>query len=182
MDLLQATRELQRGVEASYSNPSTQREGLHYGAQLAVYHGGKMVDLCAAMDQAMTSEHVLCWSSSVKPLMTIALAQLQDLRVEKGLLDFDDAVSKFLPSFTDGGSAKVRQHICRQPLVDKWLAGQRRGYDSPAWYAAWQRLVLAGVVSAADPQHRSYADYVEEEIFQPLNLGSCSIGAPEDPW
>ena len=28
--------------------------------------------------KAMTSDHVLCWSSSVKPLMSIALGQLQD--------------------------------------------------------------------------------------------------------
>lgn len=37
-------------------------------------------------------------------------------------------------------------------------------------------MVLAGVVTAADPRGRSYPDYVEEEIFAPLGLENCSIG------
>lgn len=190
MDFPRARQKLQRGVE----------EGLHYGAQLAVCYDGQMVHFSVgevADGKAMTSDHVLCWSSSVKPLMSIALGQLQ----EKGLVDFDDPVSKFLPSFAAAGKASVTlrhclthtaglwasmfdgsklredasceevlRHVCQQPLVDGWQPGKRCGYDSPAWY------VLAGVVTAADPRGRSYPDYVEEEIFAPLGLENCSIG------
>ncbi|CAJ1333616.1 unnamed protein product [Effrenium voratum] len=142
----------------------------------------------------MSGEHVLCWSSSVKPVMAICLAQLQ----ERGLLCFDDPVAKFLPAFKAQGKGlvtirhclthtaglwgsmmdrtekptdfEVLRHISAQPLAERWTVGARCGYDSPAWY------VLAGVVTAADLKHRSFQRYAEEEVFGPLGLDSCSIG------
>ena len=36
--------------------------------------------------------------------------------------------------------------------------------------------VLGAVVQAADPKGRSYPRYLEEELFIPLGLRSCSIG------
>ncbi|CAE8721731.1 unnamed protein product [Polarella glacialis] len=182
-----ALKELQRGVT----------DGLHYGAQLSVVFRGRRSDLIvgeAGPGQPMTSEATLCWSSSVKPLASLALAQLQ----EKGLLRFSDPVSMHLPGFAACGKSgitlanclthtaglwgsargagpgapaeKVLQHICKQPLPPDWEPGKRCGYDSPAWY------VLAGVVSAVDPLHRPYEKYLEEEIFAPLGLSSCSLG------
>ena len=35
---------------------------------------------------------------------------------------------------------------------------------------------MSGVVTAADPEHRAYEKFVEEEIFSPLGMSSCSIG------
>ena len=37
--------------------------------------------------------------------------------------------------------------------------------------------VLSGVVTAADPAHRAYEKFVEDEIFTPLGMTSCSIGS-----
>lgn len=37
-------------------------------------------------------------------------------------------------------------------------------------------MVMSGVVTAADPEHRAYEKFVEEEIFAPLGMSSCSIG------
>lgn len=41
----------------------------------------------------MTSEHVLCWSSSVKPLMALALGQLQVPLVADGVMDGKKIIS-----------------------------------------------------------------------------------------
>jgi len=170
-------------------------DGVHYGAQLSVIVGGQSVDICvgeAAPGEAMMPDHVLCWSSSVKPVMSIALAQLE----ERGLLGLEDPVAKHLPAFgthgkeavtlahclthtaglwgsmhrVDGTPEEVLNHISEQPLAKDWVPGQRCGYDSPAWYA------LGGVVAAVDPARRPYERYCSEEIFAPLGLDACSIG------
>jgi len=187
--LQRAVAQLQQGIE----------EGLHYGAQLSVHFQGRSADVAlghAAPGSEMSSEAVLCWSSSVKPLAAIALAQLQ----ERGRLKLDDAVAAHLPNFASHGKSEVTlthclthtaglwgsmlrckaspqevvQHICGQPLVDSWVPGKRCGYDSPAWY------ILASVVSAADPAHRPFETYVNDEIFTPLGIESSSVGiSPE---
>lgn len=151
----------------------------------------------------MTPEHVLCWSSSIKPVMAVALGLL----CEAGHVTFDDAVCKHITGFAARGKeratvanclthqvglwgstqglntktlippARVLAHICRQPPMEGWEEpGQRCGYDSPAWF------VLGGVVTAADPKSRPYEQYVEEEIFAPLGLGSSSVGMTRERY
>jgi len=190
-EMRQALAVLQQGVD----------DGLHYGAQLSVVLGNRRADLCvgeAAPGVPMTPNHVLCWSSSVKPVMSIALAQLQ----EQGLLCFNDPVAKYLPEFAECGKqhitlthclthtaglwqstlgiadngppAQIVAHICRQPLPDKWEPGRRCGYDGPAWY------ILGGVVKQADTAHRSFERFAQEEIFAPLDLSSCSVGMEDE--
>eukprot|EP00425_Heterocapsa_triquetra_P008897 CAMPEP_0195144780 /NCGR_PEP_ID=MMETSP0448-20130528/168696_1 /TAXON_ID=66468 /ORGANISM="Heterocapsa triquestra, Strain CCMP 448" /LENGTH=149 /DNA_ID=CAMNT_0040183267 /DNA_START=32 /DNA_END=478 /DNA_ORIENTATION=+ len=86
-------------------------DGLHYGAQISVILGDRHVDLCigeAAPGVKMTPEHVLCWSSSVKPVMAVALAQLQ----EQGCLAFSDPVAKHLPAFAAKGKDAVTLAHC----------------------------------------------------------------------
>eukprot|EP00439_Symbiodinium_sp_Y106_P049396 s619_g6.t1 len=191
MELPVARAALQRGVE----------EGLHYGAQLAVIFRGEAASLCvgeASEGRPLAEEAVLCWSSSVKPLMAVALGLLQ----ERGRLSFEDPVAQHLPAFSKEGKAditlrhclthtaglfasmmegqprlredtppdEVLRHICDQPTAEGWQLGRRCAYDSPAWY------VMSGVVTAADPEHRAYEKFVEEEIFSPLGMSSCSIG------
>ncbi|CAE7180852.1 lact-2, partial [Symbiodinium microadriaticum] len=191
MELPLARAALQRGVD----------EGLHYGAQLAVIFRGEAASVCvgeASEGRPLAEDAVLCWSSSVKPLMAIALGLLQ----ERGRLSFEDPVAKHLPAFAKEGKAditlrhclthtaglfastmegqprlredappdEVLRHICDQPTAEGWQLGRRCAYDSPAWY------VMSGVVTAADPQHRAYEKFVEEEIFSPLGMSSCSIG------
>lgn len=176
-------------------------DGEHYGAQLSVLLGDNYVDLCvgeASQAEPMRPDHVLCWSSSVKPVMALALAQLE----EKCCLSMDDAVAKFVPIFSANGKGGITighclthmaglwgtmtkqggtmdetlSHICAQPLPADWVLGKSCCYDSPAWY------VLAAVVKAADPKGRIYETYAQEEIFQPLGLGACSIGMSDDRY
>eukprot|EP00445_Apocalathium_hangoei_P007053 CAMPEP_0203842244 /NCGR_PEP_ID=MMETSP0359-20131031/1873_1 /ASSEMBLY_ACC=CAM_ASM_000338 /TAXON_ID=268821 /ORGANISM="Scrippsiella Hangoei, Strain SHTV-5" /LENGTH=394 /DNA_ID=CAMNT_0050756799 /DNA_START=33 /DNA_END=1217 /DNA_ORIENTATION=+ len=188
LDLPRAQQILEQGV----------RDGLHYGAQLSVVFRGQCIDICvgeAAPGVPMTSEHVLHWSSSVKPVLSLALGRLY----EKGLVDFETPVAKYLPSFAVQGKgsvtlahclthtaglwaamrgeapvasppAQVAVEVCDQPLAPDWVPGKRCAYDGPAWY------IGAAVVAGADPQKRAYDVFVEEEIFGPLGLSSCSVG------
>lgn len=173
------------------------RAGLHYGAQLSVVLGDCRADICvgeAAPETPMTPDHLLCWSSSVKPLLSLALG----LQQERGLLSLGDRVATHLPAFATEGKgavtlehclthtaglwgtmaglaadcppARALEHICRQPLAEDWVPGRRCGYDSPAWY------VGAGVVTATDPARRPYEQFVQEDLFVPLGLASCSVG------
>ena len=139
----------------------------------------------AADGVAMSTESLAPWLSNSKPLGAVALAQLR----ERGQLDFDDRVARFIPEFTGGGKDGITlRHIlthtaglsifadfpesswdeiiatvCAADVQDDWRVGETAGYDPrTSWY------ILGEVVRRLDG--RDYGRYVREEIFEPLRM------------
>ncbi|MDB5296194.1 MAG: pbpE 2 [Phycisphaerales bacterium] len=142
----------------------------------------------------MAPDTLMLWLSAGKPFAAVALAQLR----ERGLLDFDDAVARFVPEFAAAGKghltlAHLLTHtaglrfvetgwpdapwdqiiatVCAAAPEPDWPAGEKAGY-SP--FASW--FVLAEVVRRLDG--RAYGDYVRDEVFLPLGMTDSWIAMP----
>jgi CubicO group peptidase (beta-lactamase class C family) len=177
-------------------------EGFHPGAQVYIsLHGKCVADIAlgeARPDVPMAPDTVSLWMSSVKPVGSVAIAQLW----ERGLLDLDDRISRFIPEFgvrgkeqitirhvlthTGGFRAVPELHwsdsfedaiakICEAALEPRWVPGVTAGYHpASGWY------VLAELVRRIDG--RPYDNYVREAIFQPLGMSDCWVGMPRQVY
>lgn len=173
-------------------------QGLHPGAQIYVSLAGVPVADDgigeARYGLPMTSDTIMLWFSSVKPVAAVAIGQLW----ERGKLDLDDRVSCYIPEFGAGGKDAITlRHllthtagfrfvearwrpvpwdvviasICAAPLEPDWMPGRRAGYHvSSAWF------ILGELIRRVDG--RPYERYVREEIFLPLGMADSWVGMP----
>jgi CubicO group peptidase (beta-lactamase class C family) len=177
-------------------------DGLHIGAQLYVSGGGEeVVNLALGESRpgvAMTTDTLMLWLSSTKPIAAVAILQL----VERGLLALDDRVSRHIPEFGQNGKepitvrqllthtggfrlvdtgwpdttdAEIVQRICRAKLERDWIPGQRAGYHP---YSSW--YILAELVRRL--AGRAFRDYVREAIFLPIGMRDSWIGMPAEQY
>jgi len=145
----------------------------------------------------MRSDTLLPWFSCTKPVTAIAVAQLW----ERGRIDLDEPVATHVPEFAAGGKAGVTlRHvlthtggfrsldppvdawtldwddlvaaICATPLEVGWVPGARAGYHPVTGFH-----VLGEVIQRVDG--RSFADYVSEEILEPLDMGDSWMALDE---
>ena len=166
--------------------------GWHRGAQLEVrLRGRPPIQACVGESRPgvpMTPETLLPWFSCTKPFTAVAVAQL----VERGAVAYEDPVAQHVPEFSaegkggvtlrhvlthTGGFRSVRPptdvwrlewdellaRICASPLEPGWVPGERAGYHPVTGFH-----VLGEVVQRVSG--RSFADYVTEEILEPLDL------------
>jgi CubicO group peptidase (beta-lactamase class C family) len=185
-DLKEAQDRLQRGVA----------DGRHAGAQLYVSRGGTpVVDFAcgeAAPGRPMTPDTLTAWFSASKPLTAMAVALL----VDRGQVDLDDPVRRYLPEFGAGKEACTLRHvlthqggfagavshantlaweeivaaICAYPA--EYAPGTRAGYHpTSGWY------VLAEVLRRVDG--RGIDRFLAEEFFAPLGMADSHLGIPQ---
>ncbi|MDQ1432175.1 MAG: hypothetical protein QOF40_2777 [Actinomycetota bacterium] len=173
------------------------QQDLHDGAQCYVSLDGEVL-LDAAVGEsrpgrALSTDDVMLWYSSGKPLTTVAILQLW----EQGRLGLDDRVGEFVPGWgngkerctlrhvlthtggfpmygspdfdTDLPSAEVLTRIAATPAA--WEPGTKAGYHP---VTGW--TVLGAVVEAVDG--RPIDVYLHDEILEPLGCTSSSLGVP----
>jgi CubicO group peptidase (beta-lactamase class C family) len=186
--------ELEEGQEALRRGMA---EGRHAGAQLYVSRFGRPVleFACgeAAPGRPMTPDTIAPWFSACKPLTAMAIALL----VDRGRLDLDDPVKRYLPEFAAGKEACTLRHvlthqggfpgavshadqrgwddtlaaICAYPA--EYPPGTRAGYHPTAgWY------VLAEVLRQLDG--RFIDRFLAEEFFAPLEMRDSHLGIPPE--
>lgn len=142
----------------------------------------------------------MLWMSATKPVAAVAVAQLW----ERGLLDLDDPVAKYLPPFAARGKEAVTiRHllnhtggfralagkgegqpwdqiiaaICDARLEPEWVPGKKAGYHlATTWY------ILGELVRRLDPEHRPFEQYVREMIFDPIGMHDSWIGLPPEQY
>ena len=186
------------------------RAGLHFGAQLYVSRVDEIVaDLAigqarrpgdADPGEPMRADTINLWMSAVKPVAAVAIAQLR----ERGLLDWDDRVARFVPEFGVNGKERITvrhllthtggfrmgatswtpepweqtvARVCAARLEPRWVPGEKAGYHpSSAW------IMLGEIVRRVDPQQRTYDAYVRREIFEPLGMDDSWIGMPPERY
>ena len=173
---------------------------LHPGAQLYIsWRGEVLADVAlgeARPGVAMQPETLTLWLSAGKPITAVAIAQL----VERGMLAFDDLVSRHLPEFAQNGkdaitirhllthTAGFREadklaenlpwdamiaRICATSLEAEWNVGARAGYQT---MSSW--FILGELIRRVDG--REAGRYVRENIFEPLGMGDSWMGIPAD--
>ena len=173
------------------------------GAQLAISRGAATLAAPARLElflgerqegQAMTADTLNIWLSTTKPLTAVAFALLW----QRGLVDLDDPVVRFVPEFGSGGkeaitlrhllthTAGIRMlnvgwpeasweeilaKICATKIEPRWVPGQKAGYHMLSSF-----FVLGEVISrlAGEP----FRDFVRREVFEKLGMDHCWIGMP----
>ena len=179
-------------------------DGLHLGAQLEVRRTGHdPISLVVGEARAgvpMRPDTLLPWFSCTKPVTAMAVAQLW----ERGRIDLDAPVAAYLPEFGTGGKEAVTirhvlthtggfrtlqppadpwtlewdellARICATPLEPGWVPGERAGYHAVTGFH-----VLGELVARVDG--RAFADYVSEEVLEPLDLGDSWMALTEDRY
>ncbi len=188
-DFSRTARLLQQGID----------EGLHIGAQIHVSQNGRVLwDYAigaASPDAPMTTDTLMLWMSSGKPLTAVALAKL----VDEGQLDWDDPVAWWIPEFAQNGKEAVTlRHIlthtaglrladlvrgetwedrlrgvCSVRLESKEVPGGQAAYHvSGSWF------LLGEVIQRASGQ--SYQEFMKQAIFEPAGMEDCHIGLSAD--
>ncbi|HXG46556.1 MAG TPA: serine hydrolase domain-containing protein [Methylomirabilota bacterium] len=177
--------------------------GLHTGAQLYVSMAGEVVADAGLGEgspgRRMARDMLLLWFSAGKPLTAVAVAQL----VERGRLDWDDAVARFIPEFGQAGKeALTLRHllthtggfrgadlalseetgwdetvaqICAAPLEPRWVIGETAGYHAQS---SW--FVLGELVRRLDG--RTIDRYVREEVCRPLGMHDTWLALEVGQW
>jgi len=174
------------------------------GAACCIYqHGEKVVDLWGGVRDKATGEPweentMVLVSSATKGLAGLAMA----LGESRGLLDYDERISKYWPEFAQQGKDKItiRQLLAHQAglfALDEYvdtrveadldklaaiLARQRPAWE-PGTRQAYHAITLgfyeSELLRRVDPKHRSLGRFFHEEIASPLGL-DFYIGLPED--
>ena len=165
--------------------------------QLAVWRDGEptltIAEGIAQTGVAMTDASLMPWFSGTKLVTATAIAQLWD----RGQLDLALPVAAYIPEFAAGGKEAITlTHVLThtggfrrlrgsdelfiagvspEPLLaaiydapreDGWVPGERAGYHPVTGFH-----VLGEIVRRVDG--RAFADYVAEEIFEPLGMADA---------
>lgn len=177
--------------------------GLEGGASFSVYHQGKpLVDIWGGVSDPTTGvlwqEHTLsqAWSCT-KGMVAVILAML----VDRGVLDYNQRVTKYWPEFGQNGKDNVTVEVLfshRAGVVslgrqislieyrDNWSEiDQMLAAAKPEWvpgkrymYHAYTFGMYAdAVVRRVDPLHRNISQFFRDEIAEPLGL-DYYIGLP----
>lgn len=178
-------------------------EGVHPGAQLAVYHGGQLVlDLWGGLadtqrGRRVERETLFVLFSSTKPLASMAV----HLLTERGQAQLDDPVAAHWPEFAANGKDQVTiRHILTH------TGGFPQTPADFPWrdWGNWDAVVAAmegctpqwqpGEVSAYHPINhgwvcgelirridgRPFPQFLCEEITAPLQMHDTYVGLPAD--
>jgi CubicO group peptidase (beta-lactamase class C family) len=174
------------------------------GAACCIYHRGeKVVDLWGGVRNKRTGEPweedtMVCVYSTTKGLSGLALA----LAHSRGLIDYDERISKYWPEFAQQGKDKitVRQLLAHQAglfafeetgdksiVADLDRLAEILARQKPAWEPgtrqAYHAITLGyyegELLRRVDPRHRSLGRFFQDELATPLGL-DFYIRLPED--
>ncbi len=179
------------------------KEGLHPGAQLALYrHGELVIELAGGMDgppgNPVTTETLFQIRSTTKALATIVMLILHDHR----RFSFEDTVAKHWPNFGQNGKelitiAQIMSHqasIPDGPLVPDeklgdraavaaaieatepiWPPGSANGYHSRSFGWVLDELMYRW-------EGCTVSQFLKTVVTRPLGIGEVYIGLPEEEF
>lgn len=174
--------------------------GRHSGVQAYVSRFGEtLADFAlgeARRGLPMAADHLVLWQSATKPIVAVAAARLW----ERGALDWDDPVARFIPEFGANGKGSVTlrhilthtagfrfvmlgwssqtweenfRRLCAAPLEPGWTPGRKAGYHpATSWF------ILAEVLRRLDG--RPVEQQLREDIFAPLDMEDSWLAMPPE--
>lgn len=172
--------------------------GWHHGMELYISrHGQPVVDVAigsAAENEALSSDVLMLWLSSGKPMTAVAVMQL----IERGKIGLQDPIAKHVEEFGLRGKDAVTiwhvlthtaglepvvsgwpqhsweeiiQRICAAGLQEDFVPGKRAAYDpARTWF------ILGELIRRVDG--RPVEHYVRQEIFEPLEMRDSWMAIP----
>lgn len=175
-------------------------DGFQPGAQLYVsHHGTPLLDVAVGESRpgrALRTDDLMLWYSSGKPVTTAAVLQLW----ERGRLDLDDPVGRYLPGFGAGKERVTLRHVLTHtggfPMAGpgepfdrdlsydeviaritahpaEWEPGTKAGYHpSTGW------KVLGAIVEIIDG--RPIDRYLAEEVLPAAGMTGSHLGIDVD--
>ena len=200
--MTQLTKSDRRKLEAAFDRQLD--VGLHHGAQLAVYVDGELaVDFAGGTtgpdggETTSDTRHLIF--SCTKPYAGVGLHQL----IEDGKADLDDPVVDHWPAFADTGTQKatitVRQvlsHTAGIPYgefddaADQWgdwdavieameeIDPVFEPGEQPAYHTFNYGWVVGELIRRISGQ--PVDEYVDEHVFDPLDMEQSAIGLAHD--
>lgn len=190
-DILPRTvQHVQQGIE----------EGLHKGVQIFVSREGRVIadgGVGESRDGVpMSRDTLTLWVSGGKPLTAVAVMRL----VERGQVELDSPVAKYIPDFAQHGKGcvtvkhllthtagikpvvtgwpndswqEIIARICRARLRVDWVPGERAAYDRDnSWF------ILGDIVRRAE--ERPIESVVQDDIMRPLGMRDSWMAMPPD--
>lgn len=174
------------------------------GVQVAAYRDGKlMIDTWGGIaDPAGTpvdGQTLFNVFSATKAVAATAI----HLQAEKGLIDYDAPIARYWPEFAANGKtgATVRHALTHRTGVPHMPEGTTPemmcdwdgmcekiaalppifpvGGD-PAYHSITFGWILGEIVRRTDPKHRSFPDYIREELCDPLSIDDLWVGIPDE--
>ncbi len=175
---------------------------LHSGAQfsIAVGAGGYAWQYHGAYGQSepgetLTPGHLMLWMSACKPIVAVAVAQLE----ERGLVSYDDPVALHIPEFAENEKESVTiyhllthtsglrlaeavssqttdwetviRRICSVKLEKDWVPGKKAGYHiSSSWFVLGEIVRRVGGLPLSQ--------YCRKNIFEPCGMSETRMGIP----
>lgn len=173
------------------------------GAAVCVYHRGRCVaDLWGGLRDAAgnpwTRDTMAPSFSTTKGVA----ATLVHVMVDRGLLDYDDAVASYWPEFAQAGKAAItvrqvlahqsglyhiRQMIDRADRMLDWdymvrAIERTRPIHEPGTHTGYHGLTFGFLVGELLRRvtGKSFPDLVQEELARPLGLDGMYVGAPPE--
>lgn len=179
------------------------REGLHPGAQLAVYRDGELaISLAGGLDapggNPVTETTLFQIRSVTKALTALVMLTLYD----RGRFSFEDPVIKYWPEFGQNGKeaitiAQIMSHRAGIPdgpqistaqmadrkvvaaaveaLKPEWTPGTANGYHAATYGWVLDELVFR--MTGAN-----VADFLKKEILEPLGNKDVFLGLPKEEF
>ncbi len=171
------------------------------GLQVAAYLDGRLVidtwDGIAdpATGREVNGDTLFNVFSVTKAVTAVAL----HIQAERGLVDYDAAVSRYWPEFgAKGKRGTVRdalthrlgvpfmpQDVTPERMCDwEWMVARLADMEAEfagksAYHAITLGWILGEIVRRTDPQHRPFKTFVQDEICAPLGIDDLWIGIPD---
>jgi CubicO group peptidase (beta-lactamase class C family) len=182
------------------------RERGEVGLQAAAYAGTELVvDVCSGTtaegpDGAPVDHSTVFPVFSVSKAVTALAVHVQ---AERGLLDCEAPVATYWPEYAAKGKAAITvrhvlTHQAGVPQMPVDLTAERIGdwdwiverlaevepLHTPGSHNAYLSYsfgwILGEVVQRTDPRHRSFSEFVQDEICEPLGVHAFWMGIPAE--
>lgn len=178
--------------------------GDEVGVQVAAYlHGEQIVDAWAGTadpqsGRAVDGKTLFNVYSVTKGVAATAL----HVQAERGLVDYDSPVALYWPEYGANGKDRVTvrdalshrtgtpqmppgatpDSICDWDATCAGLAALEPIFPvgEPAYQAVSFGWVIGEIVRRTDPEHRSFRDFVSQEISEPFGIEDLWLGIPDE--
>ena len=179
-------------------------DGREIGVQVAAYlHGELIVDAWAGLadettGRAVDGDTLFNVYSVTKGIAATAL----HLQAERGLVEYDAPVARYWPEYGANGKESVTlrdalshrtgtpqmppgatpDSICDWDATAAGIAALAPLFPvgTPAYQAVSFGWVIGEIVRRTDPLHRSFRDFVQQEISAPFGIPDLWIGVPPE--
>jgi CubicO group peptidase (beta-lactamase class C family) len=173
------------------------------GLQVAACLRGELIVEAAAGDTGGADARAVD-ESTLFPIFSVSkaiTATALHIQADRGLVDYDAPVATYWPAYGSSGKGAItvrhvlshRAGVPQMPadvtpetLVDwEWMTSRLAAVEpvvEPGTANTYLSMVfgwiVGEVVRRTDPQHRSFADFVRDEILDPLSIDSLFLGLP----